>query len=374
MERRLFLKIGAGAGVSTVLSGCSRLGLEGPLVRGDLDQGPTARNTLPGLSKNETAILYYASLAPSGHNAQPWYVRIEAPGKWLVGLDKKRCLPAVDPENREALLSLGAFVENLVLAAGALGRPARVEVLADRPVEAGVARLTLGQGPASGYPLKRLLLRRTVKHGFKPDPLKPADLKALTAVLKGRLHYFPKDSDHAQCISQGAVEAFRAQIKRDAVMEEMARWTRFGNKEARKYRDGLTPAGMEISGLTGFYVRNFFKPKDVESPKFRQAGLELTAKLAREGCGWLIVTGSSGSVPDLIETGRRFERLALLLRERSLAVHPMTQMLEERAGQEVIKANHPDGILPQMILRVGYLGKYPDPVSLRRPPGWFVGT
>jgi len=46
--------------------------------------------------------------------------------------------------------------------------------------------------------------------------------------------------------------------------------------------------------------------------------------------------------------------------------------LEEKNGQKNIKENHEPGVIPQFMLRVGYLNKYPDPVSLRRPVEWFV--
>jgi hypothetical protein len=65
--------------------------------------------------------------------------------------------------------------------------------------------------------------------------------------------------------------------------EEMARWTRLKGRDIAAHRDGLTPDGMEIHGLAGWYVRHF-------------------------------------------------------------------------------------------MLRVGYLDKYPDPVSVRRPVEWFIRT
>ena len=89
------------------------------------------RNDLPALKKTSQdtmqlddttrIILYHASLAPSGHNSQPWCVHIDGPGAWRVTIDESRQLPAVDPSNRELLLSMGAFIENLSLAAGSLG-------------------------------------------------------------------------------------------------------------------------------------------------------------------------------------------------------------------------------------------------------------
>ena len=66
--------------------------------------------------------------------------------------------------------------------------------------------------------------------------------------------------------------------------------------------------------------------------------------------------------------------MALLARERNIALQPMTQYLEEAAGLNQIAANHPKDMYPQFILRVGYLKRYPKPVSLRRPVNWFVGV
>src|SRR5262245_31083974 len=71
-------------------------------------------------------------LAPSGHNAQPWSVRLDAGQIW-IGTDSTRWLPQVDPTNREATLSVGAFVENLITAAPAHGFVADYEVVGTRP-------------------------------------------------------------------------------------------------------------------------------------------------------------------------------------------------------------------------------------------------
>lgn len=105
---------------------------------------------------------------------------------------------------------------------------------------------------------------------------------------------------------------------------------------------------------------------------FRKQGVDQTAKLARQGGGWFVINSRGSSVADLIETGRRFERMALQARERKIAIHPMTQSIEEENGMNTIAANHSPDMIPQFLLRVGYLKRYPEPVSLRRPVDWFV--
>ncbi|MCK5695980.1 MAG: hypothetical protein KAH62_05195, partial [Desulfobacula sp.] len=103
-------------------------------------------------------------------------------------------------------------------------------------------------------------------------------------------------------------------------------------------------------------------------------GIEKVENQVKEGAGWLVITSKGNTVQDLIETGRRFQRMALTAREKMIAIHPMTQALEEKHGQKNIKKNHPPGMIPQFMLRVGYLDKYSDPVTLRRPVEWFVRT
>jgi hypothetical protein len=119
-------------------------------------------------------------------------------------------------------------------------------------------------------------------------------------------------------------------------------------------------------------VRKWYGPKDVLKKGFRRRGIEATAKIVREGAGWAIVTSPGEKVSDLIETGRNFEKMFLLARDLKIAVHPMTQMLEEEKWRSEIVKQHGPKMIPQFVLRIGYLDKYPEPVSLRRPVSWFL--
>jgi hypothetical protein len=58
---------------------------------------------------------------------------------------------------------------------------------------------------------------------------------------------------------------------------------------------------------------------------------------------------------------------------KTIAIYPITQYLEIQSGTKPIAANHQATMIPQFMLRVGHLKRYPEPVSLRRPVSWFVG-
>ncbi len=59
-------------------------------------------------------IIRMGTLAPSSHNAQMWKIKIIDENEVLVLWDKNRKLESSDPQNREALISIGAFIENFV--------------------------------------------------------------------------------------------------------------------------------------------------------------------------------------------------------------------------------------------------------------------
>ena len=372
MNRRVFIKrsLAAGAliaGSSSLLNACGS-----GVKRTDLQPEGREFETVPSLGEEASAILHYASLAPSSHNAQPWVVKGTPQKEWVIGGDPKRRLPAVDPQNRELLLSVGAFVENLAIAASVMGFEPEIEVIGKTPADEDLVRISLKKGRKGTYPLKRLTSRRTLKQGFRADDMKSEDVKALADPLKGHLFYYPRGSDHAKCIQEAALETFRIQTDRDEAQKELADWIRFSNEDARKYRDGLTTESMDIKGFAGWYVRNFMGREDVTKDSFRKQGFDLAAKQVEQGGGWFIVTSQGGSVSDLIETGRKFERMALMAREKNIGIHPMTQCLEEKEGLEKIASSHSAPVTPQFVLRVGYVDQYPDPVSLRRPVSWFV--
>jgi hypothetical protein len=91
-----------------------------------------------------------------------------------------------------------------------------------------------------------------------------------------------------------------------------------------------------------------------------------------ESAGWILITNKDNSVAALLETGRRMQRLFLKVREKSIAIHPMTQILEESSTRQTL--NQSIGISEniQFILRSRYVKNYPPPVSLRRPIDWFI--
>lgn len=369
MNRRSFIGAAGGSILAvgaTAYSFCDRHSL----VRDDIR---AADESVGMLSPDEKEILYLASLAPSGHNTQPWFVQYIEPYHWIIANDKTRWLPAVDPTQRETILSIGAFLQNLEYAAGSFGYSCAWTLLATTNQDERVMEVKLTKsGGKSNFDTEKIKTRRTVRSNYRPELISKEDLDHIVGSEPDGFHYLPADGKESQFINEQTIEANRIQAYRDAAQAELADWIRFSNQDAGKHRDGLTTASMEIDGIAGFLVRNFYSKERAMSNDFRDRGIDKVRSQVSQSAGWILLTSKDSSVSTLLETGRRLQRLFLTVRERNIAIHPMTQILEERSTQQVLSDSIKLNETVQFILRTGYLDQYPQPVSLRRPVDWFL--
>ena len=370
MTRRKFL---AFTGSAIVIGGATYYGFsdKNNLVRADIKQDFTIEFPF---KPDEREILALASLAPSGHNTQPWFVKYLEPYHWIICNDKSRWLPGVDPTQRETILSIGAFLQNLEYAAKSFGYNYQYNILATNNQNENVVDLKLTKATSIiKYDIEQIKQRRTVRSNYLSDILKREDISYLLNDENDFIHYIPNSSKEHVWLNEQTIEANRIQSYRDAAQSELADWIRFSDKDAAKYLDGLTLAGMEIEGIPGWYLRNFYGKSDVMKKSFREQSIDKVVKeVSNASAGWLLITSKDNSVETLLETGKRLQRLWLKVRGRNIAIHPMTQIIEEAKTNQILNTSMGINDPVQFILRTGYLKNYPTPVSLRRSAETFV--
>ena len=333
MNKRKFISIISGTvtavgGTSYLLSDKSNF------VRADIKSADDNNGTL---KPDEKEILSLASLAPSGHNTQPWFVQYLESYHWIIGNDRSKWLPAVDPTQRETILSIGAFIQNLEYAASSFGYVCHWNLLATTNQSEQVMEVKLiKQESKDAFDIAKIKSRRTVRSNFLSDLLKKEDLEYLVNSKSEFIHYLPATGKESQFINEQTIEANRLQSYRDPAQQELADWIRFSSRDAEKNRDGLTTAGMEIEGVSGWVVRNFYGKDNVMRGDFREKGIDNIKKEVSASAGWILITSKDNSVATLLETGRRMQRLFLKVRDKSIAIHPMTQILEEASTRKML--------------------------------------
>src|SRR5262245_47039808 len=316
-------------------------------------------------------VLYYASLAPSGHNTQPWTVRLDEEHVW-IGSDSARWLPKVDPKNRELALSIGALLENLIIAAPAHGLAADYEVIGTGPTT-DLIRVELTPIPRRDAALEQVRARRTLRSGHLTREISTGDVEALCAAGGvEHAHFIAARSQQGQRLAEATLEANRLQIARDDAQSELADWMRWSAADARRHRNGFTPEALEITGIARWYVRHFMNRKAVLGKTFRKQTLDRVRQQLASYGGWIVITSNDDEMPTLVDAGRRCERMWLQTRAHNVAVHPMSQVLEEAPLNDQITRDLGLPGRAQFVLRVGYVRVYPSPVSLRMPVSWFL--
>lgn len=371
MNRNKFLVI---AGSTVLVVGASSCLLSD---KSNFDRNDMKTDTLvkTPLTADEKEIFYLASLAPSGHNAQPWFVKYLEPYHWIIGNDKTKWLSAVDPTQRETILSIGAFIQNLEYAAHNLGYACQFDLLATHKQDENIMEVKLTKSSHQiKYDSQKIKQRRTVRSNYLNDTLKKEDLAHLINEETDFFHFIPNNSKEFQYLNEQTIEANKIQAYRNAAQAELAEWIRFSSKDAEKYADGLTTATMEIEGFAGWIVRNFYGKANVMKKNFREQNIDNVKKEVLQSAGWLLISSKGDSVSTLLETGKRMQRLWLKVRDKNIAIHPMTQILEESATNQAFNSSVGISNNVQFILRMGYLRAYPQPVSLRRSVDRFLRT
>lgn len=363
MSRRQFIKYsGIGLGILGGFSLFNSLGQLNIVARRSFIE---ERNEL---GKDYADLLYLASLAPSGHNTQPWTVRLLTDQHWIIGTDATRWLSVVDPENRETIISIGAFLENLVVTARGKGYDVEIQIIARNAKEKEIVDVKLHKVDCTDtFDSKNIELRRTIRNYFLMSELTKEDIGFLIGADRDRFLYFPRQSKEGNFLAEGTLSANRLQTYQNSAQEELSKWIRWSNQDSKQYRNGLTPESMEIEGIARWYVKNFYTRQSVLENTFRVATIKKIQEQVSSGSGWLLITSKDSSIPELIEVGRKLQRLWLLARDRKIAIHPMNQMMEEAPLRKELSSTLGITEDPQFLLRVGYINNYPHPVSLRMP-------
>jgi hypothetical protein len=213
------------------------------------------------------AMVGAAVLAPSYFNAQPWRFEVDA-GELRVLLDPQRTLPLADPDQRFAQMSLGAALENLLVAARAWGQQPSVRYLpwgtSPRPGSALVAAAVSWQ--AAERARDRLLYtalteRRSNPHPFDGRAIAIQSRSQLLAQVgeEVRVHWL-EDRDDVRAVGDIVHDGVEAVMADKRAQAERVAWLRGSDGDIREHGDGLTAERMGLGGPARWMAGRSLQP------------------------------------------------------------------------------------------------------------------
>jgi hypothetical protein len=371
--RRTFLRV---AGTSAVILAAGGYGLT------QCDPMPDAaveawRGPAPGAGDPRVRALSYALLAPNPHNKQPWIVDLSEPGVATFFCDRSRLLPETDPYARQITIGCGAFLELLRMAAAEQGLRAEVaafpggdwpeNAVGEQPVcrvafvaDAGVARDSL---------FAQVLRRRTNRSAFEATAVTAAEADGLGGVLQALPVRFGWTGDGRQIaqLAQIAKHAWDIEIKKDATYKESVDVFRITGPEIAKHRDGISMHGPFFWWANAL---GLFTKQNAMEPSSRAQALSLIdPQLAVRAFGWIVTAANDRRAQ--LAAGAAYVRANLKATEMGLAMHPLSQALQEFPEMLPLLAEHKravgaaDAETVQMFFRIGRAA--PAEPAPRRP-------
>ena len=334
----------------------------------------------------------HAVLAPSPHNAQPWFF-VWRNGALEFRHDPTHDLPSLDFEQCATWATFGAAAENLLIASRAIGFEPSLDLFPDAKDARLVCRVSFSAREPQPSELLDFVPKRTTNR--RRDSRKVLD-SAVCSALKDAVRSFgvrlqlavtPEQLAEAGAL-MGACDRI-SYMNRAIHHEAMSgfRWTR---EEVEQHRDGLDIATMELTASERASLWLLSKWEIVEAMKRFGAGTALE-DLAKEcaalssAIGLLTISGTRPT--DYFRGGQALQRMWLESTRMGLALQPWTGLpylfarvergcgegLSEDEINELLRLrtryralfdiNNGDAEI--LLFRIGYAGP-PSAVSLRR--------
>jgi hypothetical protein len=306
--------------------------------------------------------LSYALLAPNPHNLQPWQVRLEGADALTLHHDPSRRLPETDPFDRQIIIGLGCFIEQMVLAAGVAGQAVDVTYMPEG--EGGpVAHARFSEGGTADPLAAHILDRRSCKEPFTDRPVPVA----LASELEMSADIYT-DAGMVAALKTLTVEALLTEILTPRTMKESVDLMRMGKAEINATPDGIDMGGLFLESLMVAGVLTRASLADPESISF-QEGINTYREMLNATPAYAALTSQTNTRTDQIDAGRKWLRLNLTTTGMGLSLHPVSQALQEYPEMtphydQAHALLAPEGQTVQMLGRVGY-----GPV-IPRTPRW----
>ncbi len=329
------------------------------------------------LSSNEDPrriALSHAILAPNPHNRQPWLVDLVGADTVELYCDLNRRLPHTDPFDRQITIGLGCFLEVLDIAANAAGWRTEIETfpggenfprLDKRPV----ARIKFVEdGALNADPLfDQIFLRRSNKDELDVSrPVATSDVAAITGSAKHEtLQGMVTDAAQIERMRKLTWEALDTEIRTYLPAKESVDLMRVGKAEIEANPDGIDLGGAFLESLS---LLGQLDPKgmlDQNSAMFSQSVAILKPSMM-SAMGYVYVKTAGNTRKDQIAAGRDYVRFNFKATELGIAMHPVSQSLQEyeEVAPYYLAARDELGVAEsetlQMLATIGY-GAKPEP-------------
>jgi len=359
------IMIGGGSLVA-LAAGATYVGVRQFGSLSDYNDAAQALRALLSAQPETLELIRYATLAPNGHNTQPWRFAL-APDHIVIRPDFSRRTPVVDPDDHHVYVSLGCAAETLALAATARGRPGELRF---DDANGSISFTHRAAAPAGSVLFDAIPRRQSTRADYDGRAVSAADLQTLAAAaaMSGVDVVLITDRLRMDQIRDLVMAGNNAQMGDPAFIRELKSWLRFSPREALRSGDGLYSAASGAPTLPDWLGHRAFGQlvtAKSENDKY--------ASQLRSSAGLAIFVGAQANQEHWVLAGRACQRFALQATALGLKCAFVNQPVEVAALRpELAALVGMSGRRPDLVMRFGYGPLLPYPV--RRPVGTVIAA
>lgn len=305
-------------------------------------------------------LIRYATLAPNGHNTQPWLFRV---GDKRIDIlpDFSRRTPVVDPDDHHVFVGLGAAAENLSLASAARGAPGAVGF---DPGNKGSVVFDFEQARAiRSVMFDAIAKRQSTRADYDGRMVIPADLDTLVraAAMPGVDLVLLTDRNRVDRLRDLVLAGNSTQMADAAFVRELKSWLRFNPRQALRTGDGLysvASGSPMLPDWLGPHAFDWFSTAQSENDKYDRQ--------IRSSSGIAVFVGAAEDPAHWVAVGQACQRFALQATALGLKHAFINQPVEvAHLRPELAALIGLPGRRPDIVMRFGYGPLLP--YSARRP-------
>ena len=317
---------------------------------------PTTAHDTIGAEELASAV-ELACRAPSLHNSQPWRWIFEH-GTLQLSADHARIGRHTDSTGREVILSCGAVLNHLEVAAAAAGWQAGIERYPDPDDHDHLASIVFGRS-ASVSEHERVLgeaisRRYTDRLAFAEPESWQALEDRLRTVLAGTVAHLDVIDDSGRPALADASRRTEEHHRDDPSYAYELLWWTGQSSSAAGIPPGALPSRAEASHVD--VARDF--------PAYESG--DRRPQVDRDHSKILVLSTYDDSPDNTLRCGEVLSRVLLECTAAGLATCALTHMIELHSSREIVRRLTGRHAEPQVLVRVGRVPEY-SPPSARTP-------
>lgn len=289
-------------------------------------------------------LIGFGILAPSTHNTQPWRFRVKD-DKVLIYANSERELPVGDRDKRFLYFSLGAAMENILIA----GKHYNFLFETSYPKSLGepiVLTAKIGDIVDSEELIYHIVNRISNRHIFK-DILPEERVLKLVGDMReeGARVDIVMGGEQKERLVDLIKRTTHSVMSEPSFRKELAGYVKT-NITGSKF--GMPAYVMGVPTVISLLVPTVLKYVDVESFKTKKQEGAMNAPV------FGVISTEEDALKDWVKAGQLFQKIALLATKYGLSTHPMAAPLHTETGYRELQSIINTNFRPQFLFRLGY--------------------